>query len=465
MDSGPGKQKPGAIKAIESNMKTSALIKPVTLLAVLSGLLTGSLLTFFLMERDIAETQVKDSKKEPLYWVAPMDPNYRRDKPGKSPMGMDLIPFYGNNASSENRDNPGTITIDPSVVNNIGVRTAVVERKVLIEEIQTVGYVKYDENKLIHIHPRVAGWVRTLHIKAAGDPVKQGEPLYSLYSPELVNAQDEMLLALNRNDDGLITAAENRLKALQIPSSFIAKLKRNRITEQTITFYSPQSGVIDNLNIREGFYVQPGTTLFSIGSLDQVWVEAEVFERQASLVRQGATASMTLDYLPGITWQGKVDYIYPTLDRKTRTIRLRIPLKNPEHQLLPNMFAQVAIHTHSGDSTLLIPREALIKTGHQNRVVLALGDGRYKSIEVKTGRENRQYAEILEGLEEGEKVVSSAQFLLDSESSKTSDFKRMHQKAMDHSLHHQTMGHSMDHSMHHHDMDHGDHSMSDQNGE
>ncbi|MBX2859289.1 MAG: efflux RND transporter periplasmic adaptor subunit, partial [Cellvibrionaceae bacterium] len=288
-----------------------------------------------------------------------------------------------------------------------------------------VGYVKYDENKLIHIHPRVSGWVDQLYVKATGDPTRRGEPLYSLYSPELVNAQEELLLALNRNNKQLIQAAEDRLKALQIPHSFIEQIKTSKTVSQAITFYSPQDGFIDNLNIREGFYVQPGTTLFSIGAIDRVWVEAEIFERQASLVKQGQQVSMMLDYLPGITWRGRVDYIYPTLDSKTRTLRLRVVFDNPEKKLLPNMFAQVLIYSESDEAMLVIPREALIRTGAQDRVVLALGEGRFKSIEVKVGRQDREQVEILAGLEEGEKVVASAQFLLDSESSKTSDFKRM----------------------------------------
>jgi Cu(I)/Ag(I) efflux system membrane fusion protein len=168
--------------------------------------------------------------------------------------------------------------------------------------------------------------------------------------------------------------------------------------------------------------------LFSIGALDDVWVEAEVFERQASLVKVGAAVSMTADYLPGRTWQGQVDYIYPTLDSETRTVRLRVKFENTDRQLLPNMFTQVIVHTKSDRPVLLIPREALIQTRAQDRVVLALGEGRFKSIAVKVGRLDQTHAEIIEGLKEGELVVSSAQFLLDSESSKTSDFNRIDQR-------------------------------------
>ena len=403
------------------------------------GLVIGSSITYIFSGDNFGgdsdnSAGVDKGEKKPLYWVAPMDANYRRDQPGKSPMGMDLIPVYEKDTRA-NDAGPGTITIDPSVINNLGVRTAIVTKKALQEKISTVGYVQYDENQLVHIHPRVSGWIDTLYVKATGDPVKKDAPLYALYSPELVNAQEELILALNAEQGSinsrLIKAAEDRLRALQISPAFIEKLKQTKTVQQTVTFYSPQDGVVDNLNIREGFYVQPGTTLFSIGNLDRVWVEAEVFERQAALVKKGAEVTMTLDYLPGKAWNGKVDYIYPTLDSTTRTVRLRLEFENPDNQLLPNMFAQVIIHSASDSPTLLIPREGLIRTGEQDRVVLDLGEGSFKSVAVKAGREDQHYVEILDGLTEGERIVSSAQFLLDSESSKTSDFKRMHDESAD----------------------------------
>jgi len=195
--------------------------------------------------------------------------------------------------------------------------------------------------------------------------------------------------------------------------------------KRNIIFSAPQDGVIDNLNIREGFFVTPNKTLMSIGSLKQVWVEAEIFERQAASVTTGKPVSMTLDYLPGRIWQGEVEYIYPTLDPQTRAIRVRLRFSNENRELKPNMFAQVTIHTSSEDKMLLIPREAVIRTGNRDRVVLALGGGSYKSVEVQIGRSDEEDIEILSGLTEGEEVVVSAQFLLDSESSKSSDFQRM----------------------------------------
>ncbi|EEF80689.1 Cobalt/zinc/cadmium efflux RND transporter, membrane fusion protein, CzcB family [Methylophaga thiooxydans] len=354
-----------------------------------------------------------------------MDPNYRRDQPGKSPMGMDLIPVYQENETSMD-SGPGTITISPDVVNNIGVRTVKAEYLPIHSEIKTVGYVQYDEDKLVHIHPRVEGWVEKLYVKAAGDPIKRGQPLYKLYSPELVNAQEELVLALNRNNVRLIKASEDRLKALQIADSVINQIKQTRKVQQAITFYAPQTGVVDNLNVREGFYVKPGMNLMSVGDLMTVWVEAEIFERQAELVEAGQAVIMTLDYMPGREWLGKVDYVYPTLNDETRTVRVRLRFDNEDYVLKPNMFAQVTIATAEGEEKLMLPTEALIRTGDQDRVVLALGEGKFKSIAVIAGNIGENHVEIISGLEPGEEVVSSAQFLLDSESSKTSDFKRMH---------------------------------------
>jgi len=409
-------------KVMNSNLKL--------VISAMSGVLITVLIysVFGLNNHNNMEDMRDRGSKEikPLYWVAPMDSNYRRDKPGLSPMGMELVAVYpDDDIGGSNDAGVGTIRISPEVINNLGVRTVKAQYMRLHSKIKTVGYVKYDEDQLVHIHPRVEGWIEKLYVKAAGDPIEKNEPLYEIYSPALVNAQEEFLLALDRKNKRLITAAEDRLSALQLPKSSIKDLKKNRRIKQTITFYSPQSGVVDNLNIREGYFVNPGKTLMSIGKLDQVWVEAEIFERQSSEVAVGLPVTMTLAYLPGVDWQGHVDYVYPTLDPQTRTVKVRLRFINKDNQLKPNMFAQVIIYPNESEKTLLVPKEAVIRSGLSDRVVLSLGEGRFKSVEVKVGRYDEQYAEILAGLVEGEMVVSSAQFLLDSESSKSSDFKRM----------------------------------------
>ena len=408
-------------------------IKPIVIGMIIGGIFTFGATYFIAPSENNLISKATSDEKKPIYWVAPMDANYKRDKPGKSPMGMDLVPVYDDDGKGPD-EGPGTIRISADVVNNLGVRTTTARYKALHTKISTVGYVTYNEDKLVHIHPRVQGWVEKLYVKATGDPVVKNQPLYDIYSPELVNAQKELLLALDRKNSRLITASENRLSALQLPKSAIETLKKTKKVQQNITFYSPQNGVVENLNIREGFFVKPGSTLMAIGDLSDVWVEAEVFERQAGQVKNSTPVTMTLDYLPGKTWEGQVDYIYPTLDAKTRTVKVRLRFNNEEGEFKPNMFAQIAIHATGDEQALLIPKEALIRTGNQDRVVLALGEGSFKSVEVSVGRYDSESVEILKGLSEGEKVVSSAQFLLDSESSKSSDFKRMnHEPAQDES--------------------------------
>jgi len=210
-----------------------------------------------------------------------------------------------------------------------------------------------------------------------------------------------------------------------MPNEAIQSLISSKKVRQTITFSAPQTGFVDNLNIREGFFIKPGNTLLSIGALDEVWVDAEIFERQSAQVTVGLPVTMTLDFLPGKTWEGEVDYVYPTLEQSTRTLRVRLRFKNADYALKPNMFAQITIHSDFDSDNVLVPSEAVIRTGTQDRVVLAFGDGQFKSIAVDVGRVVEDYTEITTGLIDGDQIVTSAHFLLDSESSISSDFKRM----------------------------------------
>ncbi len=376
-----------------------------------------------LMVTDTQEVSNEPTERKPLYWVAPMDDSYRRDKPGKSPMGMDLVPVYADEQGADTQ--VGTVSINPSVVNTLGVRTAKAQVRPIVHQIQTVGYIEYNQDTMYHVHPRVSGWVDKLYVKSVGEAVKKGDALYQLYSPELVNAQEEYLIALERTNQSLIQATESRLRALLLSERVIEQLKRTRKVMQQVTFYAPQSGIVDNLGIREGFYVKPGNNLMSIAALDQIWVNVEVFAEQAKLIRPKMAVTMTLDYLPARKWHGEVDFIYPTLDATTRAVNVRLRFGNAEGLLKPNMFANVSIHATQAPK-LSIPREALIQTGNQERVVVALGEGQFKSVEVYTGQKGRDYVEIVAGIQEGELVATSAQFMLDSESSKSSDFKRMY---------------------------------------
>ncbi|MEE3877203.1 efflux RND transporter periplasmic adaptor subunit [Vibrio sp. YYF0003] len=371
-----------------------------------------------------AEDSASNSSNDPLYWVAPMDPNYKRDKPGKSPMGMDLIPVYAEDLAGA-QDKPGTVTIDPSVENNLGVKTAQVSVEKLSPRIETVGYIAFDESKLWQTNVRVAGWVEKLYINAVGEKVSKGDVLFTLYSPELVKAQEELLNAYRTGRSGLVKGATERLVTLGVDRSQIKAITQRGKASQTIAIKAPDDGIIASLNVREGGYLSPAQAVISAGPLENVWVDAEVFERQAHWMKAGSNATMTLDAIPGKNWQGTVDYVYPILDPKTRTLRVRLKFPNPNGELKPNMFANIALQPVSDDAVLTIPKSSVIRSGGMTRVVLAEGNGKYRSTRIKVGREADDKAEVLEGLSQEDRIVTSAHFMLDSESSQTADLSRI----------------------------------------
>lgn len=369
------------------------------------------------------------SNDEPLYWVAPMDPNYKRDKPGKSPMGMDLIPVYAEDAAQDQA--PGTVKIDPAVENNLGVKVASAQMTPLTPSIETVGYVAFDESQLWQTNVRVAGWVEKLNVNAIGDKVNKGDVLFTLYSPELVKAQEELINAYRTGREGLVKGATERLVTLGVDRQQIQSIVKRGKASQSIDIKAKADGIIANLNVREGGYLSPAQAVISAGPLENVWVDAEVFERQSHWVKAGSTAKMTLDALPGKEWQGEIDYVYPILDPQTRTLRLRLKFPNPQGELKPNMFANISLQPVTEESVLTIPKSSVIRSGGMTRVVLSEGDGKYRSARVQIGREAGDKVEVLQGLTEQSKVVTSAHFLLDSESSQTADLARIDGIAVD----------------------------------
>lgn len=364
-------------------------------------------------------------EKKVLYWVAPMDPTYRRDRPGKSPMGMDLVPVYEEGPTPGSVEDATVVTVGPEVVNNLGVRTVAARRGTLGRRIETVGYVDFDETRISHVHTRTEGWIERLLVRSEGERVSKGQLLFELYSPTLVNAQEEMVQALASQNDGLIRASRERLRALGVPEDQIRQLGRTRRVDQVVRTYAEQDGVIRVLNVREGMYVTPATEVMSLADLSSVWLLAEVFERQTEWVKVGAPAEIRLTYLPGRTWRGQVEYVYPDLDPKTRTLKARLRFDNPDQVLKPNMYADVVIYGQQREDVLTVPREAIIRTGEGDRVVLALGQGRFRPVPVVVGIESGDSVEVREGLHEGDRVVISGQFLIDSESSLQASFLRM----------------------------------------
>lgn len=359
-----------------------------------------------------------------LYWRAPMDPNYISDEPGKSPMGMDLVPVYEDELQGE------VISVDPAVVQNIGVRTAMVQRRDLSRTVETNGVVVVDESRTSRVNPKISGWIERLYINETGQSVSKGEPLLDIYSPELVTAQEEYLLALkgyhalvtssltsvSAGSEALIKASRERLTYWDISDAQIEALESLGKVSRVMTLFSPASGVVIHKNAVEGGYSKAGMDLFQIADLSKIWVESEIYEYELPWVQVGQDAAVHLAFDPEQVFEGNVSYIYPYLNPKTRTATIRIALDNSAGILKPDMYAQVRIKTRKRENVVAIPREAVVRSGKRDIVFLALGDGKFLPREVGLGLEaDNSLYEVRTGLNQGEHVVISAQFLLDSE--------------------------------------------------
>ncbi|MDE2352294.1 MAG: efflux RND transporter periplasmic adaptor subunit [Alphaproteobacteria bacterium] len=356
-----------------------------------------------------AETQTASSAPTPLYWVSSMDPSYRRDKPGKDSMGMDLVPVYASAGAAAS-----DVTISPAVVQQLSVQTAAVREGPLARRIEAVGYVGYDEDLVTSINTRADGWIEKLHVKAEGDAVRKGELLYELFSPKLATAEQEYLTALASNMPSLIGASRERLLALGFAPDQIRELARRRKTSDRVARYAEQSGVVASLGVREGAYVMPATQVMKIAELSSVWVLVEVDESDTAALKTGQSVTARFEAFPGEVWTGTIDYIYPDLVSATRTVKLRLRFANTDYRLQPNMYAHVTIDS-APQNAVYIPASALIRTGQSERVALALGQGRFDICPVVAGFQTGGDVEILKGLRVGQRVVVSSQFLIDSE--------------------------------------------------
>lgn len=373
-----------------------------TVVAILVTLFIGVMIGRLTLESpDSADTVTSGDERKVLYWVAPMDANYRRDEPGKSPMGMDLVPVYEDDSETQ----PGVVSIDPVIVSNLGVRTEKAQSGVLSRSIATVGYVGYDQDTVQHVHTRVEGWIEKLVTKTSGDTVSKGQLLFELYSRTLVNAQEEYLAALRSNNTPLLRASADRLQAFGVSASEISRLQKEKAVRQRVPVYAEIDGVIANLGVSEGIFVTPSTEIMSLAKLNSIWVLAEVFERQAAWVRAGQNATVELDYLPGKTWQGVVDYVYPELNPTTRTLKVRIRFENDATTLRPNMISRVTIQGDGFGEVVHVPRSAVIRGGSIDRVVIALGNGRFRVQPVSIGIESGDRVAIRSGLS-GERMSS-----------------------------------------------------------
>jgi Cu(I)/Ag(I) efflux system membrane fusion protein/cobalt-zinc-cadmium efflux system membrane fusion protein len=361
------------------------------------------------------KTKTKKGQRKIKHWAAPMDPTYIRDKPGKSPMGMDLVPVY----EDEQPDSEGMITIDPVVVQNMGVRVAHVKRGSLSKRVRTIGEVVVAEDLVSVVNLKYSGWIERLYVDQTGVKVRQGQRLLSVYSPELVSAQEEYLLALRTAgaDSPLARSARARLAFWDLGEATLAKIGQRGKAVRTLTITAPRSGFVLHKNVVQGAKANAGQDLFRIGRLDAIWVHARVYEFDAPWIRLGQKATMELSFEQGKQYRGKVSYIYPTLDPKTRTLTVRLEFVNPSLQLKPGMFTTVWIETRQKSGVLTVPTEAILHSGERNTVFAVKGMGRYEPRQVVTGLSGDGHVtEVLSGIKEGEAVVVSGQFLLDSES-------------------------------------------------
>ncbi len=354
-----------------------------------------------------------EKQRKIKHWVAPMDPTYISDKPGKSPMGMDLVPVY------EDEGGGSAITIDPVVVQNMGVRIAAVRQGPIFRHIRTIGTIGVAENLLSVVNLRYSGWIERIHVDETGVLVKKGRPLFRIYSPEVVAAQQEYLMALRTGDaqSPLVKSARTRLELWNLHDAQIQQIEKQGKPMRSITVVAPQTGYVLHKNVVQGARVQAGADLYRIGSLAKIWVNADVYEFDAPWVKLGAPATMELSFQHGEIYKGSVAYIYPTLNPQTRTLSVRLEFDNPGLDLKPGMFATVQIEAERKDDVSIVPTEAIIHSGMRQLVFVALDLGRYEMREITTGlAADRHLTEVISGLSPGERVVTSGQFLLDSES-------------------------------------------------
>ncbi|MDQ6989437.1 MAG: efflux RND transporter periplasmic adaptor subunit [Mariprofundaceae bacterium] len=405
-----------------------------------SLILAGSMLLLglaggyaFAPSSDMQPVVEEEQAAKVLFYRNPMNPNITSPVFTQDEMGMDYIAVYADDGKNHGGDSSapvGTVKINPTVVQNIGVRTTVAKLKTLSRNIRAVGRVTYDEERVARLHPKYDGWVEKMFIDKTGDQVKKGTMLMSIYSPQLVATQEEYLLALRNADiladspfpdvrDGaksLLVSARERLQLLDVPAHQIKQLNRSRKIMKGIHIHSPFAGIVMNIGAREGQRITPDSQLYMIADLQRVWVIVDLYEDDLPWVREGDTAEMKVAGIPGRTFVGKVSFIYPYLEAKTRTVKIRLEFDNPKLALKPEMFANVVVKAGKQIDAIIVPSEAIVRTGEQEQVFVQRSPGQYEPRKVVVGVDSEGEAQILEGIKAGEIIVTSSQFLIDSES-------------------------------------------------
>jgi len=481
----------GAVAGGESRAASRHLIsgnagKATTTIAGVVVFLLGIGLTLFIMvnpmdigvfeklknmllpsEAKTTPSPVKGGEREVLYWYAPMDPTYIMDKPGKSPMGMDLIPKYADEVEEES---DSAIRIDPATVQNIGVMTATVNRGDLKVEIRTVGTLDYNERNIFWVNTKYDGWIEKVYVNYIGDRVREGMPLFEIYSPDLVSTQEEYLSALTYREkmagsgfpdaqaraENLLAASRSRLRYWDITDEQIARLEKNGQTTKTLTVMSPVDGIVVQKmdQALEGMYAKAGMNLYKVADLSTLWVHVDIYEFQLPWIKKGQQARIEISYYPGEVFVGKVLFFYPYLDETTRTIRVCLEIPNTDDKLRPEMFATVTFSPVAAKDAVLVPEMAVLHSGERDVVVIDLGGGRFEPRDVRLGLQGNGQYQVLEGLESGERIVTSAQFLIDSESNLREAINKM-LMAKKGAAPAETLSPGMEHGSETKDMEHG----------
>jgi Cu(I)/Ag(I) efflux system membrane fusion protein len=396
---------------------------------LLAGLGIGIGGAYLVMKHDRASatSEQSSSERKVLYWHDPMVPGTKFDKPGKSPfMNMDLVPVYADEQDGS------SLQIPAAVAQNVGIRLGKVERRAFTPTLSAVGSVAFDERNIETVQSRVGGTITKLFVKAPFEHVARGQPLAEVLSPEWLAAQHEFLALLDTQSSAasdIRAAARERLLVLGVPESAIASIEKNRRAIGTTTIYAPRAGVIAKLDVREGSSFAAGAPLMQINSLASVWVNAEIPESQVSLVPTGSTVTVNATAWPGESFQGRVIALLPDLNQQTRTLTARIEVRNSADKLMPGMYVTMKVTTPSGSNQLVVPSESVIMTGERTAVIAVREDGRFEVIEVRTGSESEGYTTVLSGLEEGQSIVLSGQFLIDSEASLKATVNRLESTA------------------------------------
>ena len=372
------------------------------------------------------------AEREILYWRAPMDPNFTSDRPGKSPMGMDLVPVYAGETASRPE---GTVRIDPSFVQRIGVRTAPVGRRDIAQTIRTVGTLAHNDKQIAWINTKFDGWIENVAVNYLGETVERGQVLFDIYSPQLVTTQNEYLQAVRYAERldasrypevaararSLVESARTRLRFWDVTDEQIEALEEEETPRRTLSVVSPVTGVVvDKMDeALDGMYVRTGMNLYKVADLTTIWVDVEIFEHQVEAMRIGQRAEVELPYVPGRPYTGFVRFLYPHFNQETRTMTVSIELANPDLTLRAGMYANVTFDVPVARNALTVPEEAVIRSGTRELVVLELSRGLFRVAEVTLGASGDGVFEVRDGVAEGDRIVVSAQFLIDSESNLT----------------------------------------------